>query len=79
MLTISTPRLVQTAFSPHVEIGVTPDSDSIGLYFGGGFKIKGVLRLSMGVTVQQFKQADDSDWLPSGYFGFTIDLVPKKK
>jgi hypothetical protein len=78
-LTITRRSWLEGLMAPHIEIGVTPETDKIGLYFGVGLRVRGVFHLSGGVTAQQFKRsADSSDWLASGYLGVTVDLVPKK-
>jgi hypothetical protein len=79
MLTITKRSWLDGLMAPHIEVGVTPETDKIGLYFGVGLRVQGVFHLSGGVTAQQFKRsADSSDWLASGYLGVTVDLVPKK-
>ena len=61
-----------------LEIGVTPETDKVGAYLGVGLKVRSVFHVSFGITAQQFKKEDASDWEPSGYLGVTVDLVPKK-
>lgn len=78
MLTVTRRSFLDGLAAPHLELGVTPESDHVGLYLGVGLRVRGVFHLSGGVTVQQMKKEKGSDWPPSGYLGVTVDLVSKK-
>jgi len=78
MLSLTKRSWIDGLTYPQLEFGVTPESDRVGAYLGVGLKVRNAFHLSFGITAQQFKKEDASDWMGSGYLGVTIDLVPKK-
>lgn len=53
LLTISPTRWVDTPFTPSAEIGINPEKDKIGLFFGVGFSPYSLFYFGVGFTAQQ--------------------------
>jgi len=53
ILTIAPTRWVDTPFTPIAEIGVSPEKDKVGLFFGVGFSPYSLFYFGVGFTAQQ--------------------------